>query len=114
MNSKHKSFMQYILNETLMKTYNFYNQELSFEDIAQKASDYQQNLLGEGQRYKDIFGLIPTGGNVLDYGCGFGLFTSLVAKKSFRVSGIDQSKNEITIAKKLFANQKTLSFQIKI
>ena len=102
-----------VFKRILMKTYNFYNQELSFEDIVQKASEYQEGLLGKGQRYSDIFGLIPPDGKVLDYGCGFGLFTSLVAKKSIRVSGIDQSENEITIAKKLFAKQQNVKFSNK-
>ena len=93
-----------------MKKYDFYNEHLSFAELASKATDYQANLLGAGSRYKDIFELIPAGGTVLDYGCGFGLFTSLVAKKSLSISGIDKSSNEISIAKKLFAAQRNLKF----
>lgn len=41
---------------------------------------------------------IPNGGNVLDLGCGPGLYASMLAKKGYSVTGVDISKQSISYA----------------
>ena len=44
--------------------------------------------------------LLPTGGSVLDVGCGGGIKTKYIADKGFSVTGIDFSEKMIAIAKR--------------
>ncbi|MDR1031868.1 MAG: methyltransferase domain-containing protein [Holosporales bacterium] len=46
-----------------------------------------------------ITSLVPSGGKVLDIGCGPGLYTKRLSEKGFCVTGIDFSQNSIEFAK---------------
>ncbi|SDY92671.1 Acetyltransferase (GNAT) family protein [Evansella caseinilytica] len=48
---------------------------------------------------------IPKGGKILDLGCGPGLYTSLLSKKGYSVTGIDISKSSIAYAQKKAAQE---------
>ncbi|MDF2519974.1 MAG: class SAM-dependent methyltransferase [Clostridia bacterium] len=49
---------------------------------------------------------IPEGGKVLDLGCGPGLYSSLLARKGYSVTGIDISQHSISYAKSKAAEDK--------
>ena len=93
-----------------MRKHKFFNENLSLAAITEKRKDLRIGLLSEHSRYEDIQKLIPDEKVVLDYGCGFGVFTSIIADRSKEVVGIDQSKHEISIEKKYSRHKKSKSF----
>lgn len=58
---------------------------------------------------------VPVGGTLLDIGCGKGYFANQLSKTGLFpfVVGVDISENAIKQAKKLFLNNKILSFQVQ-
>jgi len=50
-------------------------------------------------RVKELVKLVPSGKRVLDLGCGFGVISKLLSKKSEAVAGIDMLQGNIDIAK---------------
>lgn len=56
---------------------------------------------------------IPNQGNILDLGCGHGIFSNLLASRSSKrkVLGIDPSIHKIEAAQKVYTNIKNLEFK---
>ena len=93
-----------------MKKYRFYNKICTEREIFDQLDLQLAEIKRVGSRYHEIYNLIPTNSRVLDYGCGFGLFTGWVAEKSELVDGIDLEKNEIEVATLINGNRENLTF----
>lgn len=93
-----------------MKKYRFFNEICTEGEILDNADVKLSEIKSVGSRYQEIYNLIPENSKVLDYGCGFGLFTSWVAEKSEHVDGIDLEENEIEVAKLISGSRKDLTF----
>lgn len=93
-----------------MKKYKFYNKICSEREILEGVQDQLAEIKKPGSRYREIYDFIPSDSKVLDYGCGFGLFTGWVASKSQLVDGIDLEENEIAVAKLVNGITDNLSF----
>jgi 2-polyprenyl-3-methyl-5-hydroxy-6-metoxy-1,4-benzoquinol methylase len=55
---------------------------------------------------------VPSGGYVLDYGCGPGRISALLGMRGFRVLGVDPSPEMITVAKKQNVEVLPVEFRI--
>lgn len=93
-----------------MKKYRFYNEICTEREILNKLDTQLAAIKSVGSRYHEIYNLIPMNSKVLDYGCGFGLFTAWVAEKGNHVDGIDLETNEIEVAKLINGNREDLTF----
>jgi 8-oxo-dGTP pyrophosphatase MutT (NUDIX family)/predicted O-methyltransferase YrrM len=85
-----KRFVEKMLREQTWKSYE------------SSALDYAKNVDGlhpqkEAERF---LSLIPSGGTIIDIGCGSGRDAKNFSEKGFRVTGIDFSPNMIEIAKR--------------
>ena len=74
-------------------------------------------MLGARQEseYDFILGAIRSysaGGAVLDYGCGIGLMSMLLAKNGFTVTGVDISEQFIESAKSRFGKHPSMTFEV--
>ena len=56
--------------------------------------------------------LVPSGGYVLDYGCGPGRISALLGRQGFRVLGVDPSPEMITVAKEQSLEVLPVEFRI--
>lgn len=71
---------------------------LSDAEIKSYVYDYRKDMQNNRRnRYFNISTLIPTGQFGLDYGCGWGAFTTVVAEKGSTVIGQDISTNQVDI-----------------
>lgn len=61
-------------------------------------------------RFHAIMSLIPSGGNVLDYGCGWGHYSIAIRDKGNIVTAIDYSQNEIDICSVVWGKQDSIEF----
>lgn len=61
-------------------------------------------------RYNEILKLIPDNVYVLDYGCGWGIFSEMLASKGCKVDAIDLDKDSIEIAKEFIKESSHLHF----
>ena len=93
-----------------MKKYRFFNKICTEQEILDSVDARLAEIKGVGSRYQEIYNLIPNNSIVLDYGCGFGLFTAWVAEKSQYVDGIDLEENEIEVAKLITGTRKNITF----
>lgn len=75
----------------------------SKEDILSRYQQiYAKNL---DNRYQQFFSLVPLECSVLDFGCGCGINSFFMAKeRGCHVTGIDYSKNDISVANKTFSH----------
>lgn len=64
--------------------------------------------------FDTIENYVPKTGNILDLGCGHGLFSKILAEKSQKrqVFGIDPSIKKISVAKRSYKNISNLKFQL--
>lgn len=92
----------YILNGAEKK----YNEVKSFIDNYSK--EIKTNLKG---RYNIILKLVPSNTYVLDYGCGWGIFSEMLANKGCRVDAIDLDRHSIEIAKDFIKENELLKFK---
>ena len=92
----------YILNGAEKK----YNEVKSFIDTYSK--EIKTNLKG---RYNIILKLVPSNTYVLDYGCGWGIFSEMLADKGCRVDAIDLDQYSIEIAKEFVKENNLLEFK---
>ena len=55
---------------------------------------------------------VPSGGYILDYGCGPGRISALLGRQGFRVLGIDPSPEMISVAKKQHVESLPVEFRV--
>lgn len=77
------------------------------DGIAEKYNSFfGRNKKGPGdiskaiRRFNNFTKYIPSGGNILDSGCGTGRFISYFLERSYTVSGIDTSEAMLSIARR--------------
>lgn len=58
-----------------MKKYQFYNKICTEREILNSVDTQPLEIKSVGSCYHEMYNLIPTNSRVLDYSCGFGLFT---------------------------------------
>ncbi|MFP3597557.1 class I SAM-dependent methyltransferase [Chryseobacterium sp. SIMBA_029] len=90
-------------------------------EIAKFYDDYteRQIQIGANERlinlYKRLIHLgLKKDSNVLELGCGVGIFTKLLAKKisNGKIEAIDLSEKSIAIAERILKNKKNISFKV--
>lgn len=79
------------------ETIDWYNQNAS--SYAEKSMEHSST---DKQQLDDFSLRIPSGGKVLDAGCGSGRDTGLFNEKGFKVTGLDISRNLLEEAKKRY------------
>jgi 2-polyprenyl-3-methyl-5-hydroxy-6-metoxy-1,4-benzoquinol methylase len=84
----------------------FYNTSQTYLSILEQRneSDYRTIL--------DVIQSYGHGGTVLDYGCGVGLLSMLLAKNGFIVTGVDISEQFIRTAKRKFGEASSITFEV--
>ncbi|MFZ0395271.1 MAG: methyltransferase domain-containing protein [Terracidiphilus sp.] len=88
-----------------------------FDNTASKFAA-KTDLQIEGGRYRrgDLFlnavlSTVASGGYLLDYGCGPGRISWILAKSGFRVIGLDPSREMVAVAKRQSLEELSLDFQ---
>ncbi len=94
------------MKEVDLKSFEFYNSSEKYREILElrNESDYRA-ILGAIQSY-------AVGGSLLDYGCGVGLLSVLLAKRGFIVTGVDISAQFIRSAKRKFGEFSSVTFEV--
>lgn len=88
-----------------------------FDQVAGKFADDIDDMIGCGRYVRgDLFTRLaahhlPKGGYLLDYGCGPGRLSGLLASLGFKVKGVDTSPGMIEQARTLIKPGMALSFQ---
>lgn len=78
----------------------------SYEEIVHWFDDARTKTLMEAEYLNLIAKAIPTGGSILDLGCGTGEpIAQFFINKGFKVTGIDGSKKMIELCQKRFPNE---------
>ena len=96
-----------------MKKYNFYGKEYTYREAKGLIEDMQKNIWSAQSRYPKILPMVE-GIKILDYGCGWGIFTKAIAQSSNReVLGIDTDKESLKIARDLIGESEKLRFRLQ-
>jgi ubiquinone/menaquinone biosynthesis C-methylase UbiE len=78
----------------------------SYDEIVDWFDDARTKTLMESEYLSLIVKSVPTGGSVLDLGCGTGEpIAQFFIDKSFKVTGVDGSKKMIELCKKRFPSE---------
>lgn len=90
-----------------------YDKDLSKDEVIEFVTKHRQNILNSKKdRFHTIINLFDnsSGKNVLDYGCGWGVYSYELYKRGFNVTAIDISSNEIDICKCVWKENDKLKF----
>jgi len=88
---------------------------LNDEEIYQYVHSYKKDMISNNNsRYNQLMKLVPSGLNGLDYGCGWGAFSTILEEKGNTIIGIDQSSNEISICRYCWSDSNVKFYQKKI
>ena len=89
-----------------------YGQERSDDEVRAFVRDYKRRIEANPRgRYVQVRAMVPPGGRVLDYGCGWGSFAQMLAERGHRVVGIDLDDNEIDICRLAWEEGERLRFR---
>jgi 2-polyprenyl-3-methyl-5-hydroxy-6-metoxy-1,4-benzoquinol methylase len=88
------------------KSVQFYNSSETYREILElrNESDYRAIL--------DAIQSYAVDGSLLDYGCGVGLLSMLLAKRGFIVTGVDISEQFIRSARRKFGEYSSITFNV--
>ena len=103
---KQKSNVETPAKATGVANVQFYSSSQTYLSILEQRneSDYRTIL--------DVIRSYALTGTVLDYGCGVGLLSMLLAKRRYTVIGVDISEQFIEAARKKFSGVTGLTFQV--
>lgn len=94
------------------KTYSLYGEKKSYAETKLFIENYYKSILHtSNNRYTTILKHIPPKVLVLDYGCGWGIFSKMLADKGCYVEGIDMDNNSIDIARDIIKENDFLKFR---
>lgn len=89
-----------------------YGQPRTGDEVTRFVTDYKARTESDPQgRYVAIRQLVPSPGRVLDYGCGWGGFSKMLAERGNNVVGIDLDDNQIAICQHVWGGDERLSFR---
>lgn len=89
-----------------------YGEERSDDEVRRFVADYKRRIESDSAgRYVAIREMVPPQGRVLDYGCGWGGFSKMLAERGNDVVGIDVSGNEIDVSRLVWGGGERLSFE---
>lgn len=94
------------MKEAKLTGVEFYNSSETYLDILEhrKESDFSAIL--------EVLTSHTAPGTTLDYGCGVGLLSVMLAKRGYTVTGVDISEQFISSAKKKFGVLPSLAFEV--
>ncbi len=93
--------------------YQFHHKILNRAEAIEYIKNYQVDARRPIDRHTLMLKYIPENSKVLDYGCGWGVFSRMVAEKKCTVVGIDRDESSIKIAKEVTGEKPGLSFAVK-
>lgn len=94
------------------KVYYIHKKEISFGAAKSFITEHHKAVIVDPRgRYNKILKYIPPETRVLDYGCGWGIFSKILADKGCRVNGIDLDRDSIEIAKDILQESELLKFE---
>lgn len=89
-----------------------YGEQRSDEEVRRFVTDYKRRIESDpASRYVAIREMVPPAGRVLDYGCGWGGFSQMLAERGNEVVGIDLDENEVAISELAWSGGERLSFE---
>ncbi|MDH5716646.1 MAG: class I SAM-dependent methyltransferase [Spirochaetia bacterium] len=92
--------------------YQLHGKQIKKSDLVKYVTNYKKSIeSSKKNRYFQIIKNIPSGFNILDYGCGWGCFSKMMHDKGNNVVGIDLSLNEINICKTVWGENEKLKFK---
>jgi len=94
------------------RTYHISGKDLSFNEASKFIKTYGKSIRQSG-RYKDIVPYVIPGSYVLDYGCGWGIFSKILVEHGCLVDGIDIDLDSIAVAKDVIGESDKLNFAQK-
>jgi len=88
-----------------------YGYERTPEEVRRFVTDYKAKIDADANgRYPAIREMVPVG-RVLDFGCGWGAFSKMLAERGNDVVGIDLDDNEVDICRHVWGDTDRLSFK---
>ncbi len=94
------------MKEVDLKSVQFYNSSGTYLAILEQRNESDYNTI------LDVIQSYAVDGTVLDYGCGVGLLSMLLAKRGFIVTGVDISEQFIRSAKRKFGESSSVTFEV--
>ena len=95
----------------MSKVYYIEGKEKDYNETKSFIDKYHKNIIHNPKsRYNIILKYIPSKTYILDYGCGWGILSKMLADKGCYVDGIDMDKCSIEIAKDIIKKNEFLKF----
>ncbi len=94
------------------KTFSLYDKECSYGEAQKFIEEYFEEIQRPTSRYTHALDLVGANNRVLDFGCGWGCFSKLLADLGNDVVAIDQDENSLNIAKE-FNSHPRVEYLIK-
>ena len=94
------------MKEVDLKSVEFYNSSETYLEILELRNESAYSTI------LDAIQSYAVNGSLLDYGCGVGLLSMLLAKRGFIVTGVDISEQFIRSAKKKFSEFSSITFEV--
>lgn len=87
---------------------------LSADEIVEYVKAYKREVESDRRsRYYELIKFIPENKYGLDFGCGWGAFSVMMAEKGNKIVGQDLDSNEVDIARFVWGESDNLSFSSK-
>lgn len=94
--------------------YYFHQQPMTYQQAQDFLVRYRRSIRRSFDRYTRILPHIPLHSHVLDFGCGWGVFTEMVhLERQCQIDGIDLDPASIQIARDLVQEKQGLSFSVR-
>jgi len=95
------------------KMYRIHGKDLTPDQARSFIKEYARGIRLPHSRYARILPYVPPGTYVLDYGCGWGCFSQMMAERGCIVDGIDIDSDSIDIAQNILGGNEQVTFALK-
>jgi 2-polyprenyl-3-methyl-5-hydroxy-6-metoxy-1,4-benzoquinol methylase len=96
---------------TSKRTYTIRSREFPYSEAKTYIDGYREAIAKPGSRYHSTLKFIPRESSVLDYGCGWGVFSEMISRRrGCDVFGIDIDSKSVEIAKDIVGESDLLKF----